>query len=99
MFFLIIYSSIIDLIAYIPQICQILKTKSAKDFNRGAWFAWSSTSLADFIYYIYNGDIVLILSGTVTLICNSFIFILSVIYREKKGEKVGASDEKESSSI
>ena len=72
---------ICDMIAYLPQIIKILRTKHTDDFSVPTWILWTTTSTIMFLYYIYITDIWLIFSELVCMLCNGIIFVLSLIYR------------------
>ena len=81
---LVIFVMIGDLIAYLPQIIKILKTKQAEDLSKFTWILWTSTSVAEIIYYAYIKDPWLVASEACCLLCNGMIFVLSLIYRDKE---------------
>lgn len=80
---LVVFVMIGDLIAYLPQIVRILRTKHAEDLSKFTWVLWTSTSIAQVIYYIYIGDIWLVASEGCCLLCNGMIFLLTLKYRDK----------------
>lgn len=84
---LMLYVTVGDLVAYMPQIIKILRTHHAEDLSIPTWFLWTSTSVAQLIYYSYLGDIWLLISEGSCMLCNITIFILTLIYRDKRSKR------------
>ncbi len=82
-----VYVMIGDLIAYLPQIKKIIITKHADDLAISPWLLWTSTSVAQILYYIWIQDIMLILSESACMLSNITILILSIVYGNSRKNK------------
>jgi uncharacterized protein with PQ loop repeat len=84
-FILLSVYTVLEFVAYMPQIIKLLKTKSADDLSLGYWFTWIA---ADICYISY----VLLVNPTLGLlfICGLdicfllFVLYLTIYYQRRK---------------
>ena len=65
--------TILNIVAYLPQIIQLIKTKSADDINLSSWIIWISSSLC------YIGYIILETPETGILSMEFFLLFMMII--------------------
>ena len=77
--------TILNIIAYLPQIIQLIKTKSADDINLYSWIIWISSSLCYIGYIILETPEIGILSMEFFLLFMMVITAsLSAYYQKRK---------------
>ena len=80
--FLSVYT-ILEFVAYIPQIVKILKTKRADDLSLTSWFVWITTDLSYLGYVLLETpQIGVIFIATLDLMFIITIFLLTAHYQK-----------------
>lgn len=80
--FLSIYT-VLQLIACIPQIVKILRTKRADDISLTSWFFWLSTDLSYLGYILLKSpEIGVIFIAMLDLISNLTVLVLASYYQK-----------------
>lgn len=68
-------------ISYLPQVIEIIKTKSSEDISITSWILWVVSSLAYTLYaVIYSGNGMLIFETCLELFFCLLILTLTIIY-------------------
>ena len=77
--------TILELIAYMPQIVKILKTKSADDLSLSSWLMWV---VADICYLAYvlleSPEIGVVFLSVLSLTLVLIVFVLAFFYQKHK---------------
>ncbi len=80
--------SVLEFVAYIPQIVKILKTKHADDLSLTSWFVWIATDLSYLGYILLEtpqfGVIFIALLDLVFIIT---VFMLTMYYQKNNTRK------------
>ncbi len=85
--FLSIYT-ILEFVAYIPQIVKILKTKRADDLSLTSWFVWITTDLSYLGYVLLETpQIGVIFIAVLDLIFIITVFLLTAYYQKHNKRK------------
>ena len=80
--FLSIYT-ILEFVAYIPQIVKILKTKHADDLSLTSWFVWITTDLSYLGYVLLETpQFGVIFIATLDLVFILSVFLLTAYYQK-----------------
>ena len=80
--FLSVYT-ILEFVAYIPQIVKILKTKHADDLSLTSWFVWITTDLSYLGYVLLETpQFGVIFIATLDLIFIFLVFLLTLYYQK-----------------
>ena len=80
--FLSIYT-VLQLVACIPQIIKILRTKRADDLSLTSWFFWLSTDLSYLGYVLLKSpEIGVIFIALLDLISNLTVLVLTAYYQK-----------------
>ena len=80
--FLSIYT-ILEFVAYIPQIVKILKTKHADDLSLTSWFVWIATDLSYLGYVLLETpQFGVIFIATLDLMFILSVFLLTMYYQK-----------------
>ena len=75
--------TILEFVAYIPQIVKILKTKYADDLSLTAWFVWIATDLSYLSYVLLETpQIGLLLIATLDLMFVLSMLLLTAYYQK-----------------
>lgn len=86
--FLLTVVSYCALVSYIPQVCKLIKTKSAGDLSVTTQGIWILSGVCYTVYTVLNFDIMLFLSGVIKLFFNVLIFGLTLYYNHKARKRV-----------
>ena len=80
--------TILNIVAYLPQIIQLIKTKSADDINLSSWIIWIASSVFYIGYIILETPEIGILSMEFFLLFMMIIITcLSAYYQKRKKRK------------
>ncbi len=80
--------TILNIIAYLPQIIQLIKTKSADDINLSSWIIWISSSVCYIGYIILEAPEIGVLSMEFFLLFMMIITAsLAAYYQKRKRRK------------
>ena len=87
-FILLAFYTILEFVAYMPQIIKLLKTKSADDLSLGYWFTWIAADLCYFSYVLLEtpelGLVFIVLLDLAFLV---FVLCLTIYYQRLKKRK------------
>lgn len=85
--FLSVYT-ILEFVAYIPQIVKILKTKHADDLSLLSWFVWIVTDLSYLGYVLLETpEVGVIFIATLDLSFIITVFLLTAYYQKHSRKK------------
>lgn len=80
--FLFVYT-ILEFVAYIPQIVKILKTRHADDLSLTSWFVWITTDLCYLGYVLLETpQFGVIFIATLDLVFILSVFLLTAYYQK-----------------
>ncbi|MBQ6736078.1 MAG: PQ-loop repeat-containing protein [Alphaproteobacteria bacterium] len=80
--FLCVYT-VLEFVAYIPQIVKILKTKHADDLSLTSWFVWITTDLSYLGYVLLETpQFGVIFIATLDLVFILSVFLLTAYYQK-----------------
>ncbi|MBR5904598.1 MAG: PQ-loop repeat-containing protein [Alphaproteobacteria bacterium] len=80
--------TISELIAYMPQIIKIFRTKSADDLSLASWLIWIISDICYLAYVLIESpEIGVIFLAALSLALVLFVFILTLFYQEHKPTK------------
>ena len=80
--------TISELIAYMPQIIKILKTKSADDLSLSSWLIWGISDICYLTYVLLESpEIGVVFLASLSLALVSFVFILTLLYQKDNKKK------------
>ena len=92
--FLSVYT-ILEFVAYIPQIIKILKTRHADDLSLTSWFIWITTDLSYLGYVLLETpEVGVIFIAILDLIFIVTVFLLTAYYQKHNKRKKDASTKK-----
>ena len=84
-FILISVCTISELIAYMPQIAKILKTKSANDLSLSSWLIWIISDICYLAYVLLESpEIGVVFLALLSLALVSLVFGLTFFYQGRK---------------
>ena len=85
--FLFVYTAL-QLVACIPQIVKILKTKRADDLSLASWLVWIATDLSYLGYVLLETpEIGVIFIAMLDLVSNMTVFLLTAYYQKHNKRK------------
>ena len=77
--------TVLEFIAYMPQIIKLLKTKSADDLSLTSWFTWITADLCYLAYVLLESpEIGVIFICTLDLVFLLLVFLLTAFYQKHK---------------
>ncbi len=80
--------TVLEFIAYMPQIIKLLKTKSADDLSLTSWFTWITADLCYLAYVLLESpEIGVIFICTLDLVFLLLVFLLTAFYQKHKKRK------------
>lgn len=80
--------TILDSFAYIPQIIQLVKTKSSKDINLSSWMSWFISYLSYLVYIlIETPEAGMIFLTLLNIILIAATYLLSAYYKRRRPHK------------
>lgn len=80
--------TIFNLVAYLPQIIQLIKTKSADDINLTSWLTWIFSEVCYLGYILLESpEIGVISMAMLSLTLMVITSILTVYYQHRKKKK------------
>ena len=75
--------TVLEFVAYIPQIVKILKTKRADDLSLTSWFVWITTDLSYLGYVLLETpQFVVIFIALIDLFFIITVFLLTMYYQK-----------------
>jgi len=77
----------LSFVAYIPQVNQIIQSKSADDINYIFIILFMVAGLLWMVYAVSRGDFVMLVAYTAGFIMTSSILVLKMIYEKKNALK------------
>jgi len=81
---LLLVVSICTFISYLPQIKQLIVTKSSKDLSVKSWFLWVISMFCYALYtWLYTKDYMLMFTTILEFLFCLIILIMVIIYRKK----------------
>ena len=84
--------TVLEFIAYIPQIVKILKTKRADDLSLTSWFVWITTDLSYLGYVLLETpEIGVIFIAVLDLIFIISVFLLTMYYQKHNRRRKSCS--------
>lgn len=85
--FLLSVYTVLEFVAYMPQIIKILKTKHADDLSLTSWFVWITADLCYLTYVLLESpDVGVIFICTVDLVFLFWVLFLTIRY-QKHGKR------------
>lgn len=86
--FLSVYT-VLEFVAYMPQIIKLLKTKSADDLSLGYWFTWIAADLCYMAYILLETpELGLIFIVSLDICFLVFVLSLTIYYQRRKRRKI-----------
>lgn len=80
--------TILEFVAYMPQIIKLLRTKSADDLSLTSWFTWITADLSYLAYVLLESpEIGVIFIATLDLVFLVFVFCLTAYYQKHRKRK------------
>ena len=81
--------TVLEFVAYMPQIVKLLKTKHADDLSLTSWFVWITADLSYLAYVLLESpEIGVIFIATLDLVFLVLVFCLTEYYQKhKKGKR------------
>jgi uncharacterized protein with PQ loop repeat len=80
--------TVLEFVAYMPQIIKLLKTKHADDLSLTSWFVWIAADLCYLAYVLLESpEIGVIFVCTLDLVFLFYVFWLTVRYQRHKKRK------------
>lgn len=80
--------TVLEFIAYMPQIIKLLKTKHADDLSLTSWFVWITADLCYLSYVLLESpEPGVIFICTLDLIFLFVVFYLTIHYQKRKNRK------------
>lgn len=80
--------TVLEFIAYMPQIIKLLKTKLADDLSLTSWFTWITADLCYLAYVLLESpEIGVIFICTLDLVFLLLVFLLTAFYQKHKKRK------------
>lgn len=80
--------SVLEFVAYIPQIVKILKTKHADDLSLMSWFVWITTDLSYLGYVLLETpQFGVIFIALLDLVFIMTVFMLTMYYQKHNKRK------------
>ena len=83
-----IVSSVIQLIAGLPQAFKIYRKKSAHDVSVTTWFAWGVTQLIALIYQAHREEWVMVCMSILWITVDVLVVWLALYYRYLYHKKI-----------
>lgn len=84
-FILLSIYTVLEFIAYMPQIIKILKTKSADDLSLTSWLTWITADICYLLYVLLESpDIGVVFIATLDLVFLFIVFFLTRYYQKHK---------------
>ena len=81
--------TVLEFIAYMPQIIKLLKTKRADDLSLTSWFVWITADLCYLAYVLLESpEVGVIFICALDLMFLFFVFGLTVCYQKRRKRKV-----------
>lgn len=78
---LILFTTIVSYVSFIPQIVQLYRTKQSEDISIPSWLLWTASAVAYLIFTLLNGDKALIFSALSEVVLTTTVLYLSWRYR------------------
>lgn len=76
--------TILEFVAYMPQIIQLFKTKSADDLSLCSWFTWIVSDLCYLLYVLLESpEIGVVFIASLNLFFVIFVYVLTAYYQYK----------------
>ncbi len=89
--FLSVYT-VLEFVAYIPQIVKILKTRHADDLSLTSWFVWITTDLSYLGYVLLETpQFGVIFIATLDLVFIVTVFLLTAYYQKHNKRRKNCS--------
>ncbi len=83
--FLLSVYTVLEFVAYMPQIIKILKTKHADDLSLTSWFVWITADLCYLTYVLLESpDVGVIFICTVDLVFLFWVLFLTIRYQKHR---------------
>ena len=73
-------AAICTMVAFVPQVLKIVKTRSVKDISVGMYFIFCLGVFLCIIYGVHLGSIPMILSNIITLSLASAVLIMKILW-------------------
>jgi uncharacterized protein with PQ loop repeat len=87
-FILLSIYTVLEFVAYMPQIVKLLKTKSADDLSLGYWFTWIAADLCYMAYVLLETpELGLIFIVSLDICFLVFVLMLTIYYQKHKKRK------------
>ena len=83
--FLLSVYTVLEFIAYMPQIVQLIKTKSADDLSLSSWFMWIVSDVCYLLYILMESpEAGVIFVSLLNLFFVLFVYGLTLYYQRRK---------------
>ena len=80
--------TVLEFVAYMPQIIKLLKTKHADDLSLISWFVWITADVSYLLYVLLESpEPGVIFITTLDLAFLVFVFCLTAYYQKRKKTK------------
>ena len=80
--------TILEFVAYMPQIIKLLKTRHADDLSLTSWFVWITADLSYLAYVLLESpEVGVIFIATLDLVFLVSVFCLTAYYQKHKKQK------------
>ena len=82
--FLLSVYTVLEFIAYMPQIVQLIKTKSADDLSLSSWFMWIVSDVCYLLYILMESpEAGVIFVALLNLFFVLFVYVLTFYYQRR----------------
>ena len=71
-------------IAFVPQVWQVFKSRSARDISLGMYLIFVSGVVLWLVYGLMLGDAPLIIANTITLLLAGAVLVMKLLFREPR---------------
>ncbi len=79
--------TVLELFAYLPQIIQLIKTKSADDLSLASWFTWLFSDVCYLVYVLMESpEFGVVFLASLSLFLVLLVYVLTIYY-QKHGKK------------
>ena len=83
-FILLSIVTVLEVFAYLPQIIQLIKTKSADDLSLASWFTWLFSDVCYLVYVLMESpEFGVVFMASLSLSLVLIVYILTIYYQKR----------------
>ena len=83
-FILLSIVTVLEVFAYLPQIIQLIKTKSADDLSLASWFTWLFSDVCYLVYVLMESpEFGVVFMASLSLSLVLIVYILNIYYQKR----------------